>query len=110
MEGLAWAWLGGMTVLLAATIEMSLPVVGISRRAFFLAVAPGLAASATMAGLVEAADSLLPETGTGARLAALIALGIAAYAGLLFAFARPIVDEVLGLFRPRRAAAVTLWM
>ena len=35
-EGLAWAWLGGMAVLLAATVELSLPVIGISRRALFL--------------------------------------------------------------------------
>jgi len=105
MQGLAWAWLGGMTMLLGATIEMSLPVVGISRRALFLAVAPGFAASALMAGLVETADALLPETGAGARLAVLVILGIAAYAGLLFAFARPIVDEVIGLFRPRKTAA-----
>jgi O-antigen/teichoic acid export membrane protein len=103
--GLAWAWLGGMAVLLGATIEMALPVIGIGRRALFLAVAPGLAASATMAGLVEVADTLLGgEIGSGARLAALVAVGIAAYAGLLLAFARPIVEEVLGLIRPGRAA------
>jgi O-antigen/teichoic acid export membrane protein len=105
-EGLAWAWLGGMAVLLGATVEMSLPVIGISRRALFLAVAPGLAASALMAGLVETADALLPEIAVGARLAVLVAIGIAAYGGLLIAFARPIVDEVLGLVRPRKAAAV----
>jgi O-antigen/teichoic acid export membrane protein len=99
-EGLAWAWLGGMTVLLAATVEMSLPVIGISRRALFLAVAPGFAASAAMAGIVEAVDSALPAMAVGARLAALVAAGMAAYAALLFAFARPIVDEVRGIFRP----------
>ena len=84
---------------------MSLPVIGISRRALFGAVAPGLAAAAAMAGLVAALDSLLPEIGTGARLAVLVGAGAAAYAALLFAFARPIVDEVLGLIRPRRAAS-----
>jgi O-antigen/teichoic acid export membrane protein len=99
VEGLAWAWLGGMAVLLAATVEMSLPVVGISRRALFLAVAPGFACSAAMAGMVEIADALLPPVGEGARLATLVAVGIAAYGALLFAFARPIVDEVTGLFR-----------
>src|SRR6185295_13641834 len=36
--GLAWAWLGGRAALLAATIEMSLPVIGVSRRELFLAV------------------------------------------------------------------------
>jgi len=103
--GLAWAWLGGMAVLLAATVEMSLPVIGIGRRALFLAVAPGFAAAAAMAGLVELLDAVLPEIGNGARLAVLVAAGIAAYAGLLFAFARPIVDELRGLIRPGKAAA-----
>jgi O-antigen/teichoic acid export membrane protein len=105
MEGLAWAWLGGMAVLLAATVEMSLPVVGISRRALFLAIAPGLAAAAAMAGLVEALDILLPPIGSGSRLALLVPFGMAAYAAMLFAFARPIVDEVVGLIRPGKAAA-----
>ena len=76
IEGLAWAWLGGMSVLLAATVEMSLPVIGISRRALFLAVAPGLAASrgdgrARRGGSMR----LLPAIGTGARLAMLVAVG-----------------------------------
>src|SRR6185369_4898579 len=106
-EGLAWAWLGGMAVLLAATIELSLPLLGISRRDLFLAVAPGLAASLAMAGLVEAVDSALPEIGAGLRLATLVATGMAAYAAMLLAFARPIVDEVLGLIRPGKAAVQT---
>ncbi len=103
VAGLAWAWLGGMAVLLAATVEMSRPVIGISRRALLAAVAPGLAASAAMAAAVLALDAALPAVGPGSRLAVLIAAGIAAYAGLLVLFARPIVDEVLALVRPRRA-------
>jgi O-antigen/teichoic acid export membrane protein len=99
VAGLAWAWLGGMGVLLAATAEMSLPVLAISRRALLGAVAPGLLASAAMAALVAALDAALPEIGTGARLALLVAAGMAAYAGLLIAFARPIVEEVRGLIR-----------
>jgi O-antigen/teichoic acid export membrane protein len=104
-QGLAWAWLAGMGALLAATVEMSRPVIGISRRALFGAVAPGLAAAAAMAALVAALDTLLPDFGTGKRLALLVAAGAAAYAGFLFAFARPIVDEVVGLIRPSRPAS-----
>jgi pimeloyl-ACP methyl ester carboxylesterase len=59
-----------------------------------------------MAGLVEAIDSLLPAIGAGPRLAVLVGAGMAAYAAMLFACARPIVDEVLGLIRPGKAAAV----
>jgi hypothetical protein len=88
-----------------ATVEMSRPVIGVTRRALFLAVAPGLAASLAMAGLVEAVDSVLPAVGAGARLALLVATGMAAYAAMLFVFARPIVDEVIGLIRPRAAVA-----
>ena len=105
-EGLAWAWLGGMIVLLAATVELSRPVLGVTRRALAAAVAPGLGASAIMAALVLGLDAALPAMGAGSRLAWLVPAGIAAYAGLLIAFARDAVEEVVALIRPRRAAAV----
>jgi O-antigen/teichoic acid export membrane protein len=98
-QGLAWAWLGGMGALLAVTVEMSRPVIGISRRSLLAAVAPGLLAAAAMAAVVAGLDALLPDIGTGKRLALLVATGAAAYAGFLVAFARPIVDEVVGLIR-----------
>lgn len=104
-QGLAWAWLGGMALLLAATVEMALPVIGVSRRALLGAVAPGLATSGVMAGIVWAADSALPATSAATRLAILVAIGIASYAALLFAFERPIVEEVRTLIRPARGAA-----
>lgn len=103
VAGLAWAWLGGMAVLLAATVELSRPVLQIGRRKLAGAVLPGLAASAAMAGIVLALDAALPPLAPGARLGLLVATGGVTYAGLLFAFARPIVDEVLGLLRPAKA-------
>lgn len=107
LPGLAWAWLGGMAVLLAATVELSLPAIGVRRRALFLAVAPGLAASALMAGIVEGMDALLPQLDAAPRLGALVATGMAAYAGLLFVFARPVIDEVMALVRPQREVVQT---
>jgi O-antigen/teichoic acid export membrane protein len=98
-QGLAWAWLGGMGALLAVTVEMSRPVIGISRRGLAAAVAPGLLAAAAMAAVVAGLDWALPDIGTGKRLALLVGAGAAAYAGFLIAFARPIVDEVRGLLR-----------
>ena len=102
--GLAWAWLGGMGALLAVTVELSRPVLKVSRTDLFLAAAPGLGAAAAMAGVVVGADWLLAELGTGKRLAVLVGVGALTYFAVLFAFARPIVDEVLGLFRPKREA------
>ena len=103
--GLAWAWVGGMAVLLAATILISLPAIGVGKRALAAAIAPGLIASLAMAAAVAALDSLLSPLGDGVRLALLVPTGMALYAGLLFLFARPIVDEMLAMMRPRRAAA-----
>jgi O-antigen/teichoic acid export membrane protein len=108
IQGLAWAWLAGMAILLVATVEMSLSVVGITRRALAAAVAPGLAASAAMAAIVWSVDSMLPESSEYVRLALLVAVGAAAYPALIFAFARPIMSEVMALIRPGRAAAQAL--
>jgi len=101
--GLAWAWLGGMAVLLGATIMLSLPAIGASRGALGGALAPGLVASLAMAASVALLDSLLTPLGAGTRLAVLVPFGAAVYGGLLFAFARPTIDEMLRLLRPARA-------
>ena len=48
---------------------------------------------------------LVGNVGAGSKLALLVTVGAAAYFAFLLAFARPIVEEVLGLFRPKREAA-----
>ena len=106
--GLAWGWLAGMAVLLAATLALSLPAIGTRPRALAAAVLPGLAASAAMAAAVEAAGFLLADMSAPRTLAILVPLGAALYATLLLAFARPLVEEMLAMIRPRAAAAQTL--
>jgi hypothetical protein len=104
--GLARAWLFGFPILTAATVAMSLPVVGAGPARRAGAIAPGLLASAAMAAAVAALDSVLPAMPVPARLAILAGTGAAVYAGLLFAFARALVEEVVGLAlgRPRPPA------
>jgi hypothetical protein len=46
--------------------------------------------------------------GMAARLGALVAVGMASYAALLFVFARPALAEVAALLRPARGAPQTL--
>jgi hypothetical protein len=58
-----------------------------------------------MAAAVAALDAVLPVMPIAARLAILAMTGAALYAGLLFAFARPLVEEVLGLALGRAAPA-----
>ncbi len=102
--GLAFAWLGGMAALAIVTAALTLPVIGVRRRALAAAVAPGLAASLAMALLAPGLDSLLPPLGPPARLLLLAGFGAAAYAALLFLFARGVVEEALALFRGRARA------
>ena len=106
IAGLAWGWLGGMALLLVATVMVSLPAIGARPRELARAVAPGLAASLIMALSVRALDGLLPGLGHAQRLATLVPFGAALYAGLLFLFARPVVEEMLALVRLRRPEAV----
>jgi O-antigen/teichoic acid export membrane protein len=108
VTGLAWAWLGGMASLLAATLFIALPVIGARRRDFARAALPGVAAAAAMAALVLGFDRVLPPLGDGARLLLLATFGAAAYAGLLLIFARSAVEEIVALVRPDRPATHTL--
>ena len=105
MEGLAWAWLGGMAVLCVATALLSLPTIGIKVGAFAASIGPGLFAAAAMGALVFLFDSQLDGLSPPARLALLVTFGAAAYAGLLLAFARATVEEAIQLIRPKAKAA-----
>lgn len=104
--GLARAWLVAFPILTAATVAMSLPIIGAKSAHLARAIAPGLLASAAMAATVMGIDSLLPVMPVQARLGILAAAGAAAYAALLFAFARPLVEEVLSLALGRTAQPV----
>jgi O-antigen/teichoic acid export membrane protein len=103
MEGLSWAWLTGMAMLLALTIILSLPVIGVSPAQLLAAVSPGWLSAAGMAFLVAGLDWLLAPIGQGARLATLVSFGLTSYFALLFLFARPIVVEAIDLVRPGRS-------
>jgi O-antigen/teichoic acid export membrane protein len=101
--GMALAWLAAFPLLLAATAALSLPAIGASAAGVVRAAAPGLCAAAAMAAAVTGLDALLPAMAAPARLAILVPFGAAVYAGLLFAFARPLVEDVLRLALRRPA-------
>jgi O-antigen/teichoic acid export membrane protein len=103
--GLARAWLTGFPLLTALTLLLSLPAIGASPVGLARAIAPGLLASAAMAAAVAALDLVLPAMAVQARLTLLVAAGAALYAGLLFAFARPLVDDLLALALRRKPPA-----
>jgi len=106
ITGLAWAWLLGFPLFTAVAAAISLPVIGASAAGLARAVAPGLIASAAMAGAVVGMDSLLPAMAAHARLGILVPFGAAVYFGLLAAFARPLVADVLALVLRRRPGSL----
>jgi O-antigen/teichoic acid export membrane protein len=105
--GIAAASLAAWPLHAAVTAWLSLPAIGASPAGLVRAAGPGLLASAAMGAAVTGLEALLPAMAPPARLAVLVPFGMALYAGLVFAFARPLTDEVMGLVlrRPRPAAA-----
>jgi O-antigen/teichoic acid export membrane protein len=105
IQGLTFAWLGGMVLLLGVTVFLSLPALGLRRAELAASAMPGVGAAMMMAALVAGLDSLLPPLSPAPRLGLLVLFGIAAYGALLFAFARGAVDEAVAIFAKRPLTA-----
>lgn len=102
VTGFAWGWVGGMAVLLTATITLSRRVLGFSLTGLARAILPPLAAALVMAGGVALLLRVLPESvPTLAALAAGVTLGIALYLGALVLIAPERLAEALRFARNR---------
>src|SRR5690606_29185887 len=97
-----------LPLLTLVTCLLSLPAIGVRWRALGGAIAPGLAASAAMAGLVWLVDGMLPPLAPPARLALLVGTGGSAYLVLLFLFARATLDELVRLVIRRKPATAQM--
>ncbi|WP_308223011.1 MULTISPECIES: oligosaccharide flippase family protein [unclassified Sphingomonas] len=97
--GLAWAWVAGMAVLLAVTVWHSAPAIGVGTDQVVAAVMPALVAAIAMGLCVAGVAALLPPMPAPAALVVLIAVGVAAYGGLMLGFARGAVGEAVTLLR-----------
>lgn len=95
--GLAWAWLLGFPIVTLATIRLAGAPMGLQARELLKAIVPAVACSAAMAVAVMLVDSQLPAMAAPIRLGILVAAGGAAFAGLLFFFARTTLDELVRL-------------
>lgn len=105
VAGFAWGWVGGMAVLLAATIALSRSVLGFSLTGLGRAILPPLAAALVMAGGVALMLRALPLTLPPlAALASAVALGVALYLGALYLIAPDRLAEALRFVRNRGAS------
>lgn len=98
--GLAWAWVGGMAVLTAATVWLSGGLIGLRLAALARAIAPPLAAALAMAAGVALALRLLPTSWPPlAQLALCVPLGVALYLAALRLIAPQRLAEALAFIR-----------
>jgi O-antigen/teichoic acid export membrane protein len=103
--GMAAAWVVSMPLLVLLSSSLSLPVLGLSWTRLGQAVLPPLAAALAMGAVVTGVDRLLPPLAPPVRLAALVPVGVLAYAGFVMLFARDIVSQALAMVRGRAKPA-----
>ena len=102
--GMAWGWLVAAPLLLLVAARLSGKLIGVSLPDIGRAMLPGLAPALVMAvgvGLVAKAIAPL-DLAAPARLALLVALGIALYGALLWLLEREAIAEVLRLVLRRK--------
>lgn len=102
--GLAWSWLVATPLLTAYTAWIAMPVLGTSPRALFAAIRPALVAAGGMGLVVALVDRVLPTSNPALRLAMLVSLGGAVYAGLAWLTARHVVLATIAMLRQGRGA------
>lgn len=101
VSGLIAAWFVSYPIVFLICARRSLPLIGLTFIDMARAIAPPVLASAGMALIVGVADRLLPTLPTVPHLMLLVTLGALSYGGLLFAFARTTVTEMVALVRNR---------
>lgn len=99
VTGMAMAWIAAWPIFLLITAWRSLPVIGLSARAWLGAIAPPVTASIAMALLVTLLNRMLPPMGAFERLATITGTGAAIYGAWLWLFAREAVIDAIGMIR-----------
>jgi len=103
--GMAWAWLIGFPLHCLVASWLSLPIIGVSAAALFVAIRPALVAGTVMALAIVAIDAMLPPLSPLLRLLLLTAIGAGIYAAALAAIAPSVFGEIAGLIRGRPSRA-----
>ncbi|WP_174298488.1 lipopolysaccharide biosynthesis protein [Sphingomonas bacterium] len=91
---LAGAWIVAYPAYLGISLRRSLPIIGTRASDLAAAIGPPVLAASAMALIVTTTDSLMPTLPAMMRLALLVVIGGAGYAGWLAIFARPLLREV----------------
>lgn len=101
VTGFAWGWVGGMAVLMTATVTLSGRIIGLQVDGLVRAVAPPLLAALAMAAGVALALQALPPLPDVLALGLAVALGVALYGAALHLIAPERLAEALHFLRNR---------
>jgi O-antigen/teichoic acid export membrane protein len=102
VHGLVCGWLIGTPLLLIVTARLSLPIMGTTARALFVALLPNLLAAGAMALVVATARFYLSALPNAVQLLVLVLLGAITYLALLYTFARGELSELVLLVTKRK--------
>ena len=101
--GLAAAWLCAYPVFALVTARIAGSLIGLRFRTLLQSVAPGFVAATAMALVVMGVDRILPPLAAPLRLALLVCVGGASFAGLLALVSRETISELIALVVRRRS-------
>lgn len=101
-EGLVVAWCVATPLLLAVTMALTLPHIGLSVIDVLKAIAPTAIAGAMMGGAVAFLEYEIVSLPAPAELAILVATGAAIYFGLIWRYARPLVEQLYLLLTQKK--------
>lgn len=102
VEGLVAAWWIAAPLLLVVTMAQTLPEIGIGWRDVVQTVAPTFAAAMAMGLMVAFFEYEVAGLPAPLELALLVTTGAAIYLGLLWRYARPLIDQLLQLLTQKQ--------
>lgn len=105
LTGLAWAWVGGMALLLLVTMLLSHRAIGITLSDIAGAVAPPLGCALGMLAGLLVLKPLFGTQSAWVQLTILVPAGMLLYALLLVLFARPALRHAVQLLRGKETLA-----
>jgi O-antigen/teichoic acid export membrane protein len=94
LPGLVYAWQIGMPLLLAITLALTLPAIGVRFGTLLTTLLPSIAASVAMYGVVHYANPHVSHLPPVLELALLVALGGVTYLGLLWKFSKSTITDI----------------
>jgi O-antigen/teichoic acid export membrane protein len=105
--GLVHAWQAATPILLVFTLALTLPMIKVDWRDLFRAIGPSIAAALAMAGLVNYGQRFVAHLPPVLELSILVPAGGIIYLGLLWRFARPLIEDLYAFVTRKELGGAT---